>query len=309
LPVTQPEAGPATPPNADTPSILSTPASNSAAAGNGVAAAAGSGSTDAGTAANSVSLIEPKLPSARGPCPELLTGEAKFAGFKTRLWIGAGKLGAGPLLIYWYGAGSSPSEAEGSLGAVFDEILNQGGIVAVPAESTGKGTDTGIGTWSTGDLDVADEIVACAIARGAIDPRRIYTGGCSAGGLIAGTMTYLRSGYLAGAQLDSGGTILHEPLQEPMHAPAIIASHGTNSADVVIVNFAELSAEIAARIAGDGGFAVECDHGGGHCGTPARIRAAQWQFLMAHPFGTHPSPYANGLPAGFPNECRIVRAP
>jgi hypothetical protein len=127
--------------------------------------------------------------------------------------------------------------------------------------------------------------------------------------LIAGTMVYMRSGYLAGAQLDSGGTILNEPLQDPEHVPALIVAYGLRSTDMVIVNFAELSIELAARVTGDGGFAVRCDHGGGHCATPMSLRAAQWQFLMAHPFGTRRSPYEAGLPSGFPRECRIAQAP
>jgi poly(3-hydroxybutyrate) depolymerase len=194
------------------------------------------------------------------------------------------------------------------LGATLDEILAQGGILAALAETTGRGTDTGTGTWTTGDLGIADEIVACVNDSGRIDPRRIYAAGCSAGGLTAGTMLYLRSSYLAGVQLDSGGTLLKNQLEDPTHVPALIASHGSIAQDLVIVNFATLGADIAAQVSSAGGFAVECDHGGDHCGTPDHIRHAQWQFLMAHPFGIEPSPYANGLPQDFPSECSIARA-
>lgn len=250
----------------------------------------------------------PKLPSARGPCPALASGDTKFADVATRLWVGAERPGQGPLVLYFHGTGSNPDEVTSRLGATLDEILAQGGIVAALAASTGRGTDTGTGTWATGDLEVADEIVACVNDSGRIDSRRIYAAGCSSGGLFAGTMLYLRSSYLAGAQLDSGGTLLSNHLEDPTHVPALIVSHGSSMSDIVIVNFANLSAQLATQIASDGGFAVECNHGGGHCGTPDRIVKAQWQFLMAHPFATKPSPYANGLPQGFPRECQIAEA-
>ncbi|HET8937002.1 MAG TPA: hypothetical protein VFN67_26345 [Polyangiales bacterium] len=280
------------------------------AAGVGAVATPAAGSDGAAPAAASGSAPPslPRLPTARGPCPELTNGEAKFAGITTRLWVGAERPGEGALMLYFHGTGSNPDEVTGMLGSTLDEILEQGGIVAALAESTGRGTDTGTGTWSTGDLETADEIVACVTDGGRIDPRRIYAAGCSAGGLTVGTMLYLRSSYLAGAQLNSGGTILSNHLEDPTHVPALIVSHGSNTSDIVIVNFAMLGAELAIQVATDGGFAVECDHGGGHCGTPERIREAQWQFLMAHPFGTKPSPYANGLPQGFPRECHIAQS-
>lgn len=209
-------------------------------------------------------------------------------------------------MLYFHGTGSSTDEVTSMLRSTFDEILAQGGIVAALAESTGRGTDTGTGTWATGDFEIADEIVACVNESGRIDARRIYAAGCSSGALTVGAMLFARSSYLAGGQLDSGGTIVSNPLQDPTHVPALIVSHGSSTADIVIINFATYSAELATKIATAGGFAVECDHGGGHCGTPPRIRDAQWQFLMAHPFGIKPSPYANGLPQGFPSECHIA---
>ncbi len=56
-----------------------------------------------------------------------------------------------------------------------------------------------------------------------------------------------------------------------------------------------------------GGFAIDCDHGGGHEGPPAPLRAASWEFLQMHPFGANPEPYASGLPASFPSYCQIIK--
>ena len=57
------------------------------------------------------------------------------------------------------------------------------------------------------------------------------------------------------------------------------------------------------RIAKAGGFAMDCDHGGGHCGAPANLIAAQWQYLKDHPFGVSTDPYAAGIPSIFPTYC------
>jgi poly(3-hydroxybutyrate) depolymerase len=230
-----------------------------------------------------------------------------FAGLTTRMWVGTRMPGqSAPLLIYWHGTGSSPAEVESFYGQQLDQILAQGGVVAALAESSGYGQDVGTGTWSTGDASIADEIVACTVQQRSIDPRRIYTAGCSSGGLMAGGTLYLRSSYIAAAMLDSGGSVLSLELEDPTHVPAVIASHGSASTDIVIVNFATLSEDFTMQVAGRGGFAVVCDHGGGHCGSPPAIRAAQWRFLSDHPYGTGPSPYANGLPPEFPEECRIA---
>ncbi|MBV9948739.1 MAG: hypothetical protein JOZ69_17965 [Myxococcales bacterium] len=56
-----------------------------------------------------------------------------------------------------------------------------------------------------------------------------------------------------------------------------------------------------------GGFAVDCNHGGGHCGAPAADIAGQWRFVKDHPFGVSPEPYANGLPTELPSYCSLVQ--
>jgi hypothetical protein len=76
---------------------------------------------------------------------------------------------------------------------------------------------------------------------------------------------------------------------------------------VVVIDFARTTATFVADIAAKGGFAVQCDHGGGHCASPSAMKAAQWTFLKAHPFGVTPKPYANGLPASFPSYCKIIK--
>ena len=35
-------------------------------------------------------------------------------------------------------------------------------------------------------------------------------------------------------------------------------------------------------------------------------QASVWQFFQDHPYGTDPSPYAGGLPAGFFADCALM---
>jgi hypothetical protein len=136
--------------------------------------------------------------------------------------------------------------------------------------------------------------------------RRIYTAGCSSGGVQAGVMAYLRSSYVAAAIPNSGGTVAQFELEDPAHVPAIMTAHGRTGLDVVIIDFANASRVLAADIAAQGGFAVDCDHDRGHCASPPELKNAQWQFLKDHPFGVTPEPYASELPASFPRYCSIL---
>jgi hypothetical protein len=251
---------------------------------------------------------DPTLPKATAECPQLAQGTVELLGIPVRLWVGrAVPEKKGPLLIYWHGTGSSPAEAPGQLGEAFAGVLEEGGVIAALAGTTQQGDNTSTGTWFTGDNAIVDEVVACATQQFALDERRIYTAGCSSGGIQAGVLARQRASYIAAAGLNSGGTVRAYALDDPNHPVPTILSHGARGNDVVIVDFAEISQAYAEELAAVGGFAVECDHGGGHCGIPPALKAAQWDFLRAHPFGLSPEPYADGLPASYPRYCKIIR--
>jgi predicted esterase len=249
----------------------------------------------------------PRLPKGPASCPPIRSGTLRFGDIDVQIRAGTPIPGKpGPLLIYWHGTGSSPSEINGMLHDALDEIPNAGGMIAAPASTSGRGRSTVTDTWYDGDLDAIDELVACAVAQQIVDPDRIYAAGCSSGAVQAGMMAFLRSEYLAAAMLNSGGIVESYALSEPTHVPAVITAHGSAQSDVVIVNFSEASQRLTKDIAAQTGFAVDCDHGGGHCGAPAELVNAQWQFLKAHTFGVRESPYVAGLPASFPSYCKIV---
>ncbi|MES1207318.1 MAG: hypothetical protein ABUS79_15380, partial [Pseudomonadota bacterium] len=179
-------------------------------------------------------------------------------------------------------------------------------IGAAPGATNRMGTNTGNGVWYTGDFQTADEVVACAIQQLHIDTRRIYASGFSAGGLQSTRMAYDRSGYLAAVVPYSGGLTGFGAgtLQDPSHVPAAMVVHGASGSDVVVIDFAQASASYETDMKKKGGFAIDCNHGGGHM-IPSGVPASTWNFMKAHPYGISPEPFSGGIPAGFPAYCTI----
>lgn len=249
------------------------------------------------------------LPAVKGECPMIATGSITINNVKLQAWVGTKAGGGGPLIIYWHGTGGNAATATAELDrTLVSEVMGLGGLI-VSMESGQMGNPIDWGVYTTGDFEIVDQVVACAIQQFKIDVRRIYTSGASAGGLAAGTLAYARSGYVAGSFPNSGGVAPWPGLnvfQDPAHIPAIFTMHGAKGKDTVVIEFADSSIQLCNDAAAKGGFAVDCDHGGGHVAAPGDLKAAAWTFEKAHPFGTKPSPYAGGLPMGFPTYCKII---
>ena len=127
-----------------------------------------------------------------------------------------------------------------------------------------------------------------------IDPRRIFTTGCSAGGLFSAALAARRSNYIAAAAPNSGGWVTTVPVRTD-NTPALMTIHGGPS-DVVGVNFADTSADADRAFKARGGFVINCNHCGGHCGATA-LAPSIWEFFKAHPYGVTPNPWS-ALPSG-----------
>lgn len=246
----------------------------------------------------------PPLPAIMGDCPEFKDGIIMVAGHKSiQIKVGAAGKG-GPLLFYWHGTGSSAAES-----AMFpgnSEIISSGGIVAAfnGNQSSMMGGDcSGTGAHYKADFNAADQIAACSVKNHGIDSRRIYSTGCSAGGLQTGCMAQLRSSYLAAVAPNSGGVVVPQPWQDK-HSPAVFTMHG-GANDKVGVAFSDTSASLDMSAKMHGSFVVNCDHGGGHCQAPPDLQKSAWQFMKDHPWGVSPSPWANGIPASVPSYCKI----
>jgi hypothetical protein len=182
-------------------------------------------------------------------------------------------------------------------------IKSEGGIIVSFDGSTGKGNCgiSGTAIFCDGDFEIMDQYVACAVKNRNVDPKRIYTAGCSAGGLTATAMAAMRAQYIAASVPNSGGSSFPSAFSSP-HIPPIMLIHGAMGTDVVGLDFAQSSASAAATWRQKGGLALDCDTGGSHCG--GSVYAGDgWTFMKAHPFGVSPEPYKDGLPSGWTAKC------
>jgi predicted esterase len=291
----------------------------------GASSSSSSGGSSGGSSGTVTTTgADPVIPAPTGTCPTLtgLNGTAvTISGTQVSIWSGTKGGTPAPIVFYWHGTGSSASEVTTFMQPQITEIVKDGGLIASFSTSTMQDQDTGDGVWFTGDFAMADQILACAAQQLNINPRMIYTAGCSAGGLQSAAMMFSRSNYVAAAMPNSGGEVVaNEFMAESAHVPSVMTAHG-GSADMVGISFATASAtldkDVASRAASSkppGGYAIDCNHGGGHCGiffAPAVDYAAyvsaQWQFCKDHPFGVAQDPYANGLPASFPSYCTVVK--
>jgi hypothetical protein len=116
-------------------------------------------------------------------------------------------------------------------------------------------------------------------------------------------MAAQRSNYMAAAAPNSGGFVVNVGFQND-NTPALMTIHGAAGRDVVGVDFSNTSRTADTAFKNRGGFVINCDHGGGHCGGGS-LAPAVWQFFKAHPYGVQPKPWTGGLPPGFPASCKI----
>lgn len=122
-----------------------------------------------------------------------------------------------------------------------------------------------------------------------------------------------RSNYMAAVVPNSGGFASYQekdyiyPFQSPKpeHVPATMTMHGALGVDTLIIEFTDAAHLFDQVIKDAGGFAIDCDHGGGHCGAPPDLYSAAIDFMLDHPLRRPPEPYASGLPAQFPSYCTV----
>jgi len=247
----------------------------------------------------------PVIPQVSGDCPMWANSTITYMGLSGIL-IAAGPKPAGPtapMLVYWHGTGTTSNEYVLLAAPVANGVTQAGGVIVSFQNTTGGDLYSGTSIFGQGDLKIVDQLVACAVRDHNIDPRKIYTMGCSAGGLFSTAMAGLRSSYVAAAAPNSGGIVL-PPAFDSSHVPPLMTVHGAMGSDMVIVDFSQTSASADMLFKGKGGFVIDCNTGGGHCGG-AGLAGDAWTFFQAHPYGVDPEPWAGGLPAGFSSQCKI----
>ena len=260
----------------------------------------GSGLRDAGSGSAPAPAAE-HLPTIFGRCPTFM-GDGADVTFQTsrgdrpvRMWISeAAETLDGPLVLYWHGWHGSPG-LSGITSSALRQLLDMGGIFVAPYIDP----DAPSNYWTSWDLITADQVVACAIATVGIDQRRIHSIGYSAGGMQTYRMIHERSGYLASAVMYSPGTNGSPGMrQERENLIATMITWG-DAEDMIYQTLAE---QYFARLTGYGFFSIMCHHTGGHI-QPSGVRDRALDFLLAHPFGTNPSPFVHELPDNYPDYC------
>lgn len=305
----------------------SAPAANSSTATDGAASDAPGPSVDGG--ATTTTPTPSKLPVSTGTCPTIADSHGgstvlQFGGQAVTIWAGAKAAKPGPIVYYWYSTGGAPSQATTVLTqAGIGKITAMGGIVAAPNQSTKQGDNTTDAIWYSGDLPIADDVVACAIQEGYGDPRHIHVLGYSAGAMQTVYMWAARSNYVASVISYSGGDIgaysggqvgkNNAPLQDPSNAPPAIVAHGKDGTggdiDYLNIDIYKTSLTWEHEIRAAGGFAVDCGDQSSHVDVATRTAIAPeaLQFFLDHPYKVAPEPYASGLPSGWPAYCSIVK--
>jgi predicted esterase len=274
------------------------------AAGTGappVTGAAGTGMMQAPTPAGA---MDPIVPMATEMCPNFVNSTITFMGLGGIQIVAGAKPAeaSAPMVFYWHGTGSTSGEFAGMAAAVQQGVVSQGGVLVSFQGTTGGDLLSGTNIFGAGDFKLADQLLACAVKDHNIDPRRVFATGCSAGGLFSIAMAAERSNYIAAAASNSGGETVPVAFQNK-HTPAIMTVHGKMGSDVVIIDFASASATADKAFKAAGGFVIDCDTGGGHCGGGG-LAGDVWKFFTAHPFGVSPEPWT-ALPAGFSAQCKI----
>jgi hypothetical protein len=300
--------------NAAGSSAAGTAAAADSGAGVGAAGVTGgmpdTGATDGGTGGGAGP--EPtSLPTHKEPCPTFTNGQMTFLGTPVMVWAGPPSAANGPMVFYFHGTTGSAQEAPAGLGqAAINDVKTNGGVIASFGTNagcsancgSGQGTNTGNGVWFTGDFDVADEILACAIEQLHVDTRHIHVAGYSAGGLQSGSMAFLRSNYIASIGMYSGGASVKTPNPNPSNVPPMVGAHGDNAQD----NLGKPTDDYATNTKNAGSLAIVCNDGKAHWDS---VRFAVgpniWQFFKDHPYGATPDAYGGVLPGGWPSYCQV----
>jgi len=278
--------------------------------GAGVSASAGVGGstvppTGGGVAPTpTLGASEPTIPALTAQCPDFGAGSITFMGLGG-ITIAAGPKAASataPLVFYWHGTGGLASEYALQATAVASGVQAEGGLLISFQDTVGGDLLSGTFIFGAGDFDLTDQLVACAVQNYNVDPRRIFATGCSAGGLFSGAMAAARSQYMAAAAPNSGGWVLPVAFAND-HTPALMTIHGAPGVDVVVIDFSDASATADKGFKDRGGFVINCNHGGGHCGGGG-FAPDIWEFFKAHPYGVDPEPWTS-LPPGFNSVCQI----
>lgn len=210
---------------------------------------------------------------------------------------------AWPVVLLFHGYGGTGASLLS--GTLLDAADREGAILIAPDASDRGGQEA----WdvfndarTNTDLVLFDDLLTCASNTWNIDPDRVHATGMSNGGLFTTLLLAQRSQTLASAAPLSGG-LLGE-LADDFAPPPVQVLWGGDTDIAYNVNFTEQAADLIALLQDHGAFVVACEHDQGHTLDPD-FWPFTLDFLLDHPKGVSPEPYAEGLPDSFPEWCTI----
>ena len=261
---------------------------------------------DPGDADTGAAVDEPRVgPTySQGACPAMRDGELAFptgdTEYEVELRIPENPQGA-PVVFAWHWLGGSASQAIRYM--ELEELVGSDDVILVIPESDGSQFEWHFLDPAGGnpDLLLFDDLLSCLWQEHDVDLDRIHAIGMSAGGLMTSYLTVHRSEWLASTAPLSGGAIEGAYTSPADDIPVLMTWGGTRDTYGTL-SFDDTSRYLTDALRADGHFVVECVHDEGHVLPSTGLQYA-WDFLMAHPKGVDPSPYADGLPDDFPSWC------
>lgn len=231
------------------------------------------------------------VPTPTAPCPTIVDGDVSFCpdaltSCRTVVVVNAASASNGPLAIHWHGTYENP---EGLLSwdsatiAIRSMVQSTDGLLVLPrADPAAVARPNNPFPWwvvcgespsqcsRPDDFILADEVVACAVEQGLVDPERLTSSGMSAGGIMTSHLVD-RVGYLAGAVSWSGGLPVEYQPATPGSTTALLALHG-GATDLYCgagtngncYSFVEPSEDLTLAVSQAGAFSFLCDHQAGH---------------------------------------------
>lgn len=238
--------------------------------------------------------------------------------------------GRWPVVFQWHGAGDNAANFNGLLAGQVNNAAMPF-ILVTPVSTRLLPTTMPIGfEWEqlqargpNREARLFDAVLNCVRQRYGLDDDRVYTVGFSAGALMSDLLGVLRGDRLAGVVAFSGGYFANpdnpptlgslrafvswpEPFATNRYAQMIAVGGARDTYPLVIAQarFDLYAANDVPWLTAAGHDVVACDHNMGHTIPRALMGPAIVQFISAHRRGGGASPWAAGLPSGYPEYCQ-----
>ncbi len=156
------------------------------------------------------------------------------------------------------------------------------------------------------ELVFFDDMLGCVGKQFAVDAKRVYVTGMSAGGLMSTFLAANRSEVIAAAAPLSGG-YLHDWPDAKRKVP-FLYTWGGDKDEAYSQDFHKLALAILAVFDAKGYLHADCNHGTGHK-IPVGFSTHQWNWLSKFTLDTKGDPHEGKLPEGFPSWCTPAKAP